>query len=180
MEAGVTLQGLPEDPVSRRGRGRNFSGEGIQNAPSDRRTIHGVFLGTSKTAAGKEELHGAPSRLVRRASRSHLASFRHEPGLRPVEKQSLARWIGEKAEPEEKNRCVADGVNVLQRTSGISPKGVKVGHIIDHFLSHELKLLAADKKGGFVVAPLTLYSTRTRQAIDRNFMLVNPGALTKV
>ncbi|KAG0422321.1 hypothetical protein HPB47_001845 [Ixodes persulcatus] len=65
------------------------------------------------------------------------------------------------------------------RTSGISPRGFKFGHIVDHILTHKLKLLTADKEGGFVVAPRALYCTRTRQAIDRNFMLVNPGALTK-
>ncbi|KAG0424078.1 hypothetical protein HPB47_000168 [Ixodes persulcatus] len=109
----------------------------------------------------------------------HEPKFCHEPWLRPVEKVSQARWIGEKAKPEEKDRCVADGVDVLQRTSGISPRGFKFGHIFDHFLSHELKRLAADKEGGFVVAPLALYNARTRQVIDRNFMLVNPGVLTK-
>ncbi|KAG0416398.1 hypothetical protein HPB47_006443 [Ixodes persulcatus] len=34
-------------------------------------------------------------------------------------------------------------------------------------------------EGGNHNAPLALYNARTRQAIDRNFMLVNPCALTK-
>ncbi|KAG0422322.1 hypothetical protein HPB47_001846 [Ixodes persulcatus] len=90
--------------------------------------------------------------------------------------QGYALWKGY----HWRDGCVADGVDVLQRTSGISPRGFKFGHIVDHILTHKLKLLTADKEGGFVVAPRALYCTRTRQAIDRNFMLVNPGALTKL
>ncbi|KAG0425186.1 hypothetical protein HPB47_027630 [Ixodes persulcatus] len=197
MEAGGTLQRLPEDPVSRRWSGRDFSGEGIQSAPSDRRTIHEFFWEQARpllvkrnrterpaaSSGGQAEVILLGDARLPPNIKSALdlgPKFCHEPGLRPVEKLSLARWIGEKAKPEEKDRCVADGVDVLQRTSGISPRGFKFGHIIDHFLSHELKLLAADQEGGFVVAPLALYNARTRQAIDRNFMLVNPGALTKV
>lgn len=68
----------------------------------------------------------------------------------------------------------------LQRTLDFSPRSLKTGDFTNQFLSHDLMLLTAEKDGGFVVAPHALYSARTRQAIDKNFMQLSPDPLTKV
>ncbi|KAG0434660.1 hypothetical protein HPB47_018961 [Ixodes persulcatus] len=49
---------------------------------------------------------------------NHGPKFSQEPRLCPVTKLSLVRWIGGFSVPEHQERCVADGVDVLQRTAG--------------------------------------------------------------
>ncbi|KAG0440861.1 hypothetical protein HPB47_016147 [Ixodes persulcatus] len=77
--------------------------------------------------------------------------------------------MAEKATPEDKERCVADGVDVLRRLPGQSMKGWNNMHIIDYFKDNDLKLLTSDKEGGFVVVTRDMFAERSQQAILKNF-----------
>ncbi|KAG0433902.1 hypothetical protein HPB47_019496 [Ixodes persulcatus] len=77
--------------------------------------------------------------------------------------------MGDKAKPEDRERCVADGVDVLQRLEGKTTRKFKTNTIVDYFLEHNLKLLTSDKEGGFVVLPEALYKTKAKEAIQKNF-----------
>ncbi|KAG0418673.1 hypothetical protein HPB47_004667 [Ixodes persulcatus] len=98
---------------------------------------------------------------------NHGPKFSQEPRLCPVTKLSLVRWMGGLAVPEHQERCVADGVDVLQRTAGQSTRSFKTSNIVTYFSEHNLKLVTADKEGGFVVAPSALYGVKASQAIAR-------------
>ncbi|KAG0433156.1 hypothetical protein HPB47_020186 [Ixodes persulcatus] len=89
--------------------------------------------------------------------------------MNPVLKLSLIRWMGDKAKPEDREGCVADGVDVLQRLEGKTTRKLKTNTIVDYFLEHNLKLLTSDKEGGFVVLPEALYKTKAKEAIQKNF-----------
>ncbi|KAG0413604.1 hypothetical protein HPB47_009257 [Ixodes persulcatus] len=89
--------------------------------------------------------------------------------MNPVLKLSLIRWVGDKAKPEDRERCVADGVDVLQRLEVKTTGKFKTNTIVDYFLEHNLKLLTSDKAGGFVVLPEALYKTKAKEAIQKNF-----------
>ncbi|KAG0431439.1 hypothetical protein HPB47_021787 [Ixodes persulcatus] len=95
--------------------------------------------------------------------------YSQEPCMNPVLKLSLIRWMGDKAKPEDRERCVADGVDVLQRLEGKTTRKFKTNTIVDYFLEHNLKLLTSDKEGGFVVLPEALYKTKAKEAIQKNF-----------
>ncbi|KAG0417925.1 hypothetical protein HPB47_005255 [Ixodes persulcatus] len=95
--------------------------------------------------------------------------YSQEPCMNPVSKLSLIRWMGDKAKPEDRERCVADGVDVLQRLEGKTTRKFKTNTIVDYFLEHNLKLLTSDKEGGFVVLPEALYKTKAKEAIQKNF-----------
>ncbi|KAG0438082.1 hypothetical protein HPB47_017151 [Ixodes persulcatus] len=82
--------------------------------------------------------------------------FAFEPQLPPPEKLSLVRGFTERALPQDRERCIADGVDALCRTAGHRPKSLKMGAIADHFKCANLKLQASDKEGGFVVLPYEL------------------------
>ncbi|KAG0443985.1 hypothetical protein HPB47_014312 [Ixodes persulcatus] len=103
---------------------------------------------------------------------NHEPKFSQEPRLCPLTKLSLVRWMGGLAVPEHQERCVADGVDVLQRTAGQSTRSFKTSNIVTYFSEHNLKLVTADKEGGFVVAPSALYGVKASQAIDKNFKRV--------
>ncbi|KAG0423853.1 hypothetical protein HPB47_000384 [Ixodes persulcatus] len=77
--------------------------------------------------------------------------------------------MAEKATPEDKERCVADGVDVPRRLPGQSMKGWNNMHIIDYFKDNDLKLLTSDKEGGFVVVTRDMFAERSQQAILKNF-----------
>ncbi|KAG0445750.1 hypothetical protein HPB47_013431 [Ixodes persulcatus] len=77
--------------------------------------------------------------------------------------------MAEKAAPEDKERCVTDGVDVLRRLPGQSMKGWNNMHIIDYFKDNDLKLLTSDKEGGFVVVTRDMFAQRSQQAILKNF-----------
>ncbi|KAM7298659.1 hypothetical protein ISCGN_019235 [Ixodes scapularis] len=64
-------------------------------------------------------------------------------------------------------------------TAGQSTRSFKTSNIVTYFSEHNLKLVTADKEGGFVVAPSALYGAKASQAIDKNFKRVSPGPLSK-
>ncbi|KAG0413479.1 hypothetical protein HPB47_009357 [Ixodes persulcatus] len=79
--------------------------------------------------------------------------------------------MGDKTKPEDRERCVADGVDVLQRLEGKTTRKFKTNTIVDYFLEHNLKLLTSDKEGGFVA----LYKTKAKEAIQKNFKPTLPS-----
>ncbi|KAG0443844.1 hypothetical protein HPB47_014465 [Ixodes persulcatus] len=108
---------------------------------------------TSKKQRGVTFLGGAllPDEL--RATLDRGPKFAFEPQLPPPEKLSLVRGLAERALPQDRERCIADGVDAFCLTAGQRPESLKMGAIVDHFKCANLKLLASDKKGGFVVLP---------------------------
>ncbi|KAG0444171.1 hypothetical protein HPB47_014080 [Ixodes persulcatus] len=70
---------------------------------------------------------------------------------------SLVRSLADKVLPQDRDRCIADGVDVLCQTAGLRAKIPKLTSIVDHFRINNLKLLTSDKEGGFVGLPQELY-----------------------
>ncbi|KAG0428390.1 hypothetical protein HPB47_024623 [Ixodes persulcatus] len=115
-----------------------------------------------------------------RATLDRVRKFAFEPQLPPTEKLFLVRGLAERALPQDRERCIADGVDALCRTAGQRPKTLKMWAIVDHLKCANLKLLTSDKEGRFVVLPRELYTKKAKKAVDKNFKLVKPGSLNKV
>ncbi|KAG0440601.1 hypothetical protein HPB47_016242 [Ixodes persulcatus] len=135
---------------------------------------------TSKKQRDVTFLGGASLPNELRATLDRGPKFAFEPQLPPPEKLYLVRGLAEQALPQDRERCIAVGVDALCRTTGQRPKSLKMGAIVDHFKCANLKLLASDKEGGFVVLPHELYTKIAKEAADKNFKPVKPGSLNKV
>ncbi|KAM7290164.1 hypothetical protein ISCGN_026830 [Ixodes scapularis] len=83
--------------------------------------------------------------------------FAYETSLKPPELLSLVRNVGDKAEEADRERCILDGVDTLPRRVGGSSKRPKVEKVVSFCLEEHLKLLLADKEGGFVLIPENIY-----------------------
>ncbi|KAG0435560.1 hypothetical protein HPB47_018414 [Ixodes persulcatus] len=105
--------------------------------------------------------------------------FAVEPKLPPPAKLSMVRAMADRALPQDRERFISDGVDVLCRTAGHRPKSLKMGAAVEHFKNTSLKLLTSDKEGGFVVLPHDLYAAKAREAVAKNFKVVKPGFLNK-
>ncbi|CAN7979379.1 unnamed protein product, partial [Ixodes persulcatus] len=86
----------------------------------------------------------------------------------------------DKAEAQEKERCISEGVDVLVRNLGTNQRTVNTKCVVSHFKENSLKLLTADKEGGFVVVGDALFSEKSRQAIEKHFRLVHPVSLPRI
>ncbi|XP_072142238.1 uncharacterized protein [Dermacentor andersoni] len=97
--------------------------------------------------------------------------FSSEPRIPGHELLSLNRRISNKAAPEDKERCLLDGVDSLTRT--VSKKGTRprtpTRRIVNFFNDNDLRLLQADKEGGFVAMPSGMFNEKALQAIQKNF-----------
>ncbi|KAG0427761.1 hypothetical protein HPB47_025212, partial [Ixodes persulcatus] len=103
--------------------------------------------------------------------------FAMKPRLPPPEKLSMVRSSADKVLSQDRDRCIADGVDVLCQTAGLRSKIPKLTSIVDHFRINHLKLLTSGKEGGFVVVPQELYWEKAEHAVLKNFKQVKPGYL---
>ncbi|KAG0426032.1 hypothetical protein HPB47_026851 [Ixodes persulcatus] len=89
--------------------------------------------------------------------------FACETSLKPPEMLTLVRNVGDRAQQDERERCILDGVDALPRRRG-APKGPNVGKVVSFCLEERLKLMLADKEGGFVLVPEGGFASSARPA----------------
>ncbi|XP_040066971.3 uncharacterized protein LOC115320030, partial [Ixodes scapularis] len=94
-------------------------------------------------------------------------------------KVALNRRVASKADKEDQERCLLEGVDCLLKCA---PRTVRGGGsnslkgVITHFKDHELCLLHSDKEGGFVTLPRGTFNKKAAKAIEKNFAPVNAKA----
>ncbi|XP_064470369.1 uncharacterized protein LOC135385124 [Ornithodoros turicata] len=100
-----------------------------------------------------------------------------QPRVQAPDAVSWVRLLARRVEEGQCDRCVQEGVDLLDRTS--VREGVKVGvaPVMDFFKNANVALLPSDKEGGFAVMPRTAYEERKARAIDKNFVGVKSTAV---
>ncbi|KAG0444194.1 hypothetical protein HPB47_014063 [Ixodes persulcatus] len=102
-----------------------------------------------------------------------------EPSMAAHDLLALNRRVARKAPSEQHDSCLLAGVDVLTRTvnrdvtRGSRDPFVKV---VDFFKENDLRLLQADKEGGFVAMTAGTFSEKARLAVEKNFKAVKPSA----
>ncbi|KAG0438332.1 hypothetical protein HPB47_017059 [Ixodes persulcatus] len=82
--------------------------------------------------------------------------------------------IADKTPTEEKERCVSEGVESLQRSyEGSKDNQSVLRRVVRHFHDLDLSLLLADKEGSFTVLPNKLFGEKAMLAINKNFKLAD-------
>ncbi|KAM7308033.1 hypothetical protein ISCGN_011668 [Ixodes scapularis] len=102
------------------------------------------------------------------------------PNPNPIEKLCIARALADRVRPEERERCISEAVDVLRCKSGGQKKAPRTGPVVSYFQENKLKLLTADKEGGFVVIPEGLFGEKSRAAIQKNFRQFENVSLNKI
>lgn len=83
----------------------------------------------------------------------------------------MVRKISWRADNERRDRCIYEGVEVL-RSKESAPAGRSAGStkkVVDFLLDNNLRLLQADKEGGFVIATEKEFSRKGLDAVIKNF-----------
>ncbi|XP_072144907.1 uncharacterized protein [Dermacentor andersoni] len=105
--------------------------------------------------------------------------FSHEPRIEAHEFLALNRRIAGKALEENRERCLLDGVDTLIRsttsTNTLTSKD-SMGKVVSYFRKNRLRLLQADKDGGFVVLTEEEIQKRAGEAIAKNFIPLKASA----
>ncbi|KAH9382155.1 hypothetical protein HPB48_018842 [Haemaphysalis longicornis] len=97
--------------------------------------------------------------------------FCEHPSLDRTELLSLVRCNTSRTSSDDTNRCVSAGVDVLARE--VKPhQAIRSGRAVSLLREAGLKLLQADKQGGFAVMPSALYNEKAGDAVLSNFRLV--------
>ncbi|KAG0423135.1 hypothetical protein HPB47_001072 [Ixodes persulcatus] len=94
------------------------------------------------------------------------------PNPNPIEKLCIAKALADRVTPEERERFISEAVDVLRCKSGGQKKAPRTAPVVSYFQENKLKLLTADKEGGFVVIPEGLFGEKSRAAIQKNFRQV--------
>ncbi|XP_064469727.1 uncharacterized protein LOC135384457 [Ornithodoros turicata] len=94
-----------------------------------------------------------------------------EPVFPTHELLALNRRVAERAQQEDKRRCTAEGVEVLERTVRRPPERgfCRAGKVVELCRSNGLRLLQSDKEGGFVVLPEGVFAEKAGRAVEKNF-----------
>ncbi|KAK8756023.1 hypothetical protein V5799_001273 [Amblyomma americanum] len=94
-----------------------------------------------------------------------------EPKMTSVEKLSVVRRISSKAQDDDKEWCISEGLDCLMRQKG-TQKSVSepTKDVIQYLRTNNLKLLVADKEGGFVVMSNSVYNEKVKMALRKNFV----------
>lgn len=106
--------------------------------------------------------------------------FSLEPVVPPHELLAVNRRIANRAPQDQSTRCLLEGVDALSRT--VRKKNHRryrepTDLIVKHFRDNDLRLLQADKEGGFVVLNAASLAEKTRKAISKNFIPVKSSAV---
>ncbi|KAH6946070.1 hypothetical protein HPB50_011465 [Hyalomma asiaticum] len=105
--------------------------------------------------------------------------YSYEPTVSAHDLLALNRSVSNKAGQEAQERCLLEGVEALKKT--VNPKVTKVARdptkrVVSFFEENNLRLLQADKTGGFFVLKEEDFSRKAEQAIAKNFVRVKPSA----
>lgn len=101
--------------------------------------------------------------------------FGLEPCVAAHEMIAMNRGVAKRASQEAQERCLLEGMDCLHRQtprSGGNPTDRQVSGVVKFFKDSGLKLVQADKDGGFVVLPCELYGDKAGQAVMKNFVTV--------
>lgn len=123
------------------------------------------------TVLGDVQLPSEVSKILEKGPKYSL-----EPRLAPHELLAVVRRVSERADADDRDRCVLEGVDCLMRSSrgSYSRGGRSLGRVVSFLQENRLNLLQADKEGGFVVLPEGMFGTRSRAAISKNFLAMSP------
>ncbi|KAH6920922.1 hypothetical protein HPB50_028092 [Hyalomma asiaticum] len=102
-----------------------------------------------------------------------------EPTVAAHDLLAINRGISSRADQEGRERCLLEGVDALRKTATTMPaKHVKdpTWKVVTFFNRNNLRLLQADKNGGFVVLKEEEFNRRADEAIAKNFVRVKPSA----
>ncbi|KAH8029222.1 hypothetical protein HPB51_023814 [Rhipicephalus microplus] len=97
--------------------------------------------------------------------------FCEPPKLDQVELLSLVRSTAARASVDNRDRCIQEGVDCLLPTKQTGAS--RQPSVIKSLRAADLKLLQADKEGGFVLAPTTVYKEKADAAVTENFQVAN-------
>ncbi|KAH7931956.1 hypothetical protein HPB51_029638 [Rhipicephalus microplus] len=97
--------------------------------------------------------------------------FCEPPKLDQVELLSLVRSTAARASVDNRDRCIQEGVDCLLPTKQTGTS--RQPSVIKSLRAADLKLLQADKEGGFVLAPTTVYKEKADAAVTENFQVAN-------
>ncbi|CAN8005973.1 unnamed protein product, partial [Ixodes pacificus] len=97
--------------------------------------------------------------------------FCNQPELSKPELLSMVRSTAARADAENVEGVIRDGVDCLRRSSkGIS--SIRTEDTISALREANLKLLLSDKEGGFAIVPDDIYNQKAAEAITSNFTLL--------
>ncbi|KAH6941428.1 hypothetical protein HPB50_017934 [Hyalomma asiaticum] len=104
--------------------------------------------------------------------------FSVQPRIPAHELLSLNRRVSRKAQTEDQQRCLLDGVDCLIRSAPkVHPRKDHIKIAENYLKERDLRLLVSDKKGGFVVMTSGTFGVKAAQALDKNFIEVKKAAL---
>ncbi|KAH6945411.1 hypothetical protein HPB50_008363 [Hyalomma asiaticum] len=105
--------------------------------------------------------------------------YSYDPTVSAHDLLALNRSVSNKAGQEAQERCLLEGVEALKKM--VNTKVTKVARdptkrVVSFFEENKLRLLQADKTGGFFVLREEDFSRKAEQAIAKNFVRVKPSA----
>ncbi|KAG0430781.1 hypothetical protein HPB47_022377, partial [Ixodes persulcatus] len=110
----------------------------------------------------------APEEIVRVLEKG--PKFAGKANIKPQELLTLVRDVGDGVDQDKRDRCILDGVDTLPRQrGGVSSNGPKVGKVVSFCLNEHLKLLVADKEGGFALVAEKDFLLKGKQSVEKNF-----------
>lgn len=105
--------------------------------------------------------------------------FAVEKRRTPTELLATVRQVANCAPPEDTDRCVSEGLDVLLRGKPAN-SGVPVGKVAAYLIDNALCVVPSDKEGGFAVLPRGLYFEKAHQAISSVFRVCEGINLAKI
>ncbi|KAH6930425.1 hypothetical protein HPB50_013468 [Hyalomma asiaticum] len=104
--------------------------------------------------------------------------FSVQPRIPAHELLSLNRRVSRKAQWEDQQRCLLDGVDFLVRSAPkVHPRRDHIKSVENYLKEQDLRLLVSHKQGGFVVMTSCTFDVKAAQALDKNFSQVKKAAL---
>ncbi|KAH6930604.1 hypothetical protein HPB50_015249 [Hyalomma asiaticum] len=108
----------------------------------------------------------------------HTPKFSVQPRIPAHELLSLNRRVSRKAQTEDQQRCLLDGVDCLIRSAPkVHPRKDHIKIAENYLKERDLRLLVSDKQGGFVVMTSGTFGVKAAQALEKNFIQVKKAAL---
>ncbi|KAM7301394.1 hypothetical protein ISCGN_016913 [Ixodes scapularis] len=97
--------------------------------------------------------------------------FCNQPELSKPELLSMVRSTAARADAENVEGVIRDGVDCLRRSSK-GTSSIRTEDTISALREANLKLLLSDKEGGFAIVPDDIYNQKAAEAITSNFTLL--------
>ncbi|KAM7313816.1 uncharacterized protein ISCGN_003603 [Ixodes scapularis] len=97
--------------------------------------------------------------------------FCNQPELSKPELLSMVRSTAARADAENVEGVIRDGVDCLRRSSKCT-SSIRTEDTISALREANLKLLLSDKEGGFAIVPDDIYNQKAAEAITSNFTLL--------